>query len=486
MSIFNRNRGASDNAVSYLLRERNLSATFENEKRELAANLNEFVKDIRINFANLQYNMQQNVEMSEDISNHIISSKRTFDSIQSRIHELALTLNDGMNDLNQFQTVFSKFIDTNSESRNITEQVGQTLSRVKHAVDEGISEYRTVIESVEMSSEYYKLIADNMRDLSEQMHAMNAIIQEVKNISTQTNLLALNASIEAARAGEYGKGFTVVAQEIGKLAHQSELAARRVEDTLNGISENAAGLSEEISNKVSSILSGVEKAKATEDSMNEISGNTREMQDNVSKLVQNVKIQADIEKRTASLSENMISLINTISSIGENIESSSKQYLRDSDEIVLLLKNNEVKVKDIFHAINSYTESLKLDSEMQTKITSAVKMLEGISDKPSLLERSKNSASRKSLKMLVQANPHIDVVCALNHEGWSTVSNIDEEDFLLNFKNRPYFKESMAGKNYVSKPYLSTDTYNYTAAVSVPIRRGSEIIGVIMADVSLM
>lgn len=485
MPIFGNYYKKSDLHVSRLLKERNLMANFDGHKSEFSTNLNAFVKDIRMNFAQLQYNLQQTVEMTENISSHINLTETTFQQIDHNAHLLSSRMMDGTKNITEFKSAFDKFMDANAESRELAEQVGQTLMEVKDSVDGGMIEYRKVIDLVESSGKYYQTISRNMQSLSAQMQELGVIIQEVKNISMQTNMLALNASIEAARAGEFGRGFTVVAQEIGKLANQSELAAKRVEETLNAISGNANTLAEDVGGKVNDIISKIEEAKATEITMSEIAASTDEMKSKVSRLIQNVKLQEDIERRTASMSNHMIELIDDVSNIGDSIKGNTDKYLSDSKVVTSLLRENETKVKNIYGEINSYTESLRLDAEMQKRIEHSVKLLEGMNRKDLLLERDKNAQSRRELKEMVKRNPQLDVVCALNTEGWSTVSNIDEEDYLLNFKNRPYFKASISGRNYISKPYLSTDTYNYTVAVSVPIKRGSDVIGVIMADVSI-
>lgn len=118
-----------------------------------------------------------------------------------------------------------------ASSRQVMEQAESATSSARQALSQADNGTRAVAETLDTMNalkDKVGAIAQQILRLSEQTNQIGNISSLVSDLANQTNMLALNAAVEAVRAGEHGKGFSVVASEIRKLADQSKKSAEKI------------------------------------------------------------------------------------------------------------------------------------------------------------------------------------------------------------------------------------------------------------------
>jgi methyl-accepting chemotaxis protein WspA len=102
-------------------------------------------------------------------------------------------------------------------------------------------------------------IASKLAVINEKANKITGVITTINKISDQTNLLSLNAAIEAEKAGDYGKGFSVVAREISRLADKTALATQDIEYMVKGMQSSVASGVMEMDKFTAEVRHGVEE-----------------------------------------------------------------------------------------------------------------------------------------------------------------------------------------------------------------------------------
>jgi methyl-accepting chemotaxis protein len=127
---------------------------------------------------------------------------------------------------------------TNEEAQIVMTATG-SIERVNALVTRNAEDSRAMEEMALQGARNAEESGSATRETLVAMETIAEKITSVSQIATQTNLLALNAAIEAARAGAHGRGFGVVAEEVGKLAEGSKTAARDIASVVRSSHEVA-------------------------------------------------------------------------------------------------------------------------------------------------------------------------------------------------------------------------------------------------------
>jgi methyl-accepting chemotaxis protein len=159
--------------------------------------------------------------------------------------------------------------------------------------------------------------AKKMKSLGDRSMEITTIVSVINRISEQTNMLALNAAIEAARAGEHGRGFSVVAEEVRKLAERTAQATREIDKLVKAIqaetNETVAAM--ETQTEV------VEKESKVVSLAGESLGRIRDVSERSSSLVAEISRLARDQVEGA---RSVLTTMNQISSISQQTEAGAK------------------------------------------------------------------------------------------------------------------------------------------------------------------
>lgn len=166
-------------------------------------------------------NSHELVKVSKEISD-------TVEGIEIGISEQAVNAENCMKKMDELTDIINHVVRS-------TEIINTSSTQTKEVLETGIRTMDELSENVKNTTTITKEAILDMESLNQESSQISNITKAINEIADQTNLLALNASIEAARAGAAGRGFSVVADEIRKLAEESLKASQQIQKIIGGI-----------------------------------------------------------------------------------------------------------------------------------------------------------------------------------------------------------------------------------------------------------
>ena len=201
----------------------------------IAVSFNHMFDDIRDMTKEIQEAADVVGQSASQLTETAEQSAEATQSIAQSITEVAGSTQEQMDyvtktkeEVDAFSEDVGKSLDTMNTIRSHVEVTTQMTQDGGKLVQATVEQMHSIADTVEHSSAVIGKLGERSKEIG-------AIIDTISGIAEQTNLLALNAAIEAARAGEHGRGFSVVAEEVRKLAEESQEAATKISDLIAAI-----------------------------------------------------------------------------------------------------------------------------------------------------------------------------------------------------------------------------------------------------------
>ncbi len=234
----------------------------------------------------------------------------------------------------------------------VVEKVGALVDQTEEMINQGMEMVKLLGSRASETTQMTETVGESIRALKQETEMINGFVGIITDISGQTNLLSLNASIEAARAGEAGRGFSVVAEEIRKLADDSAKAAAEIRTRV-----------ESIGGQTMESVKSAEQARRMVDlqteSVEQVVDIFRKMQEQMNLLVTGLKqIVESMEKADSERSE-AVTAVKNISDIIEETAGNA-ETVKDAAENLL------AKVEDLNRTAGTLGENMQ---ELKTEIS---------------------------------------------------------------------------------------------------------------------
>jgi methyl-accepting chemotaxis protein len=232
-------------------------------------------------------------------------------TVIGQVHEGATTLSSASS---QLASSASELSQSTSEQAASAEETTASLEEINASISQNAENSRamelTALKAAGDAEESGKTVGASV----EAMKSISEKIMIIEEIAFQTNILALNAAIESARAGEHGRGFSVVASEVRKLAERSQVAAKEI----RALAASTVQVAEKSANVINELVPSIRRAA---DLVHEVAAASNEQALGVAQMNKAMARVDELTQRNATAAEEVASTSEELSSQAESLQS---------------------------------------------------------------------------------------------------------------------------------------------------------------------
>jgi twitching motility protein PilJ len=287
-----------------------------------------------INFAVEQ--LRSLVQTINDTSVQVAASAQETQATAMHLAEAAehqaQEINSASSRINEIAASINQVSRNSAESAEVAQRSVQIATKGAGVVRQTIAGMDSIRDQIQETSKRIKRLGETSQEIG-------SIIELINDISEQTNILALNAAIQAASAGEAGRGFSVVADEVQRLAERTSNATKRIEMLVQTIQSDTNEAVSSMEQTTSEVVAGARLAEDAGTALGEI----EKVSSDLSGLIQGISAAAQQQSSAAS---NITQTMHTIQSITAQTSQGASQTAQSIGNLAQLAADLRRSVAD--------------------------------------------------------------------------------------------------------------------------------------------
>ena len=243
-------------------------------------------------------------------------------NVKQQAETVAQTAENERQSVNQMVDSLKEAVQTMDRVAEMASQSNQSAEQATQVTNNALTTVNDTVRGMESIRATIAETEKRIKRLGERSQEITGIVNLINTISERTHVLALNASMQAAVAGEAGRGFSVVAEEVQRLAESSRNATQQIATLVGNIQQETNETINTVNRTISQVVEGSEQAQAAGEQM-------RLTQEITAQLVSQVQGIAQASEQQKAMSQQ---LLQAVQQIGDSTEQTARQIEAQNKE----------------------------------------------------------------------------------------------------------------------------------------------------------